>query len=219
MSSPQGWYPDPGGSTGLRWYDGARWTEHVAPRAPLPSGGPTTPDGEALAGWGRRLGAYVIDLLVVTVIGALVGLPWLLDVFDAYGDYWDRLMSTSGELPPPATADLYREIAGPIGALSLVQALVGLVYHVTQWRRRAASLGMRLVGIRIRTWQSPSTLLDWGPILKRWAMFYGVGVLAVIPLLGILASLYVWLAGLWPLWDARRQGLHDKAAGTVVVRS
>jgi hypothetical protein len=28
---PPGWYPDPQGS-GLRWWDGQRWTEHVAHR-------------------------------------------------------------------------------------------------------------------------------------------------------------------------------------------
>lgn len=217
MTSPQGWYPDPGGSTALRWYDGERWTEHLAPlRVPL--GGPTTPDGEPLAGWGRRVGAYLVDVLVVVVVGALLGLPWVLDVVAVYGDYLDALTSGSA-VEPEETVDLYGRLAGPVAGLSLLQLLVGLVYHVGQWRWRAASLGMVLVGIRIRTWESPSRLLDWGPILKRWAMFYGIGALAVIPVFGLLASVYVWLAALWPLWDARRQGLHDKAAGTVVVRT
>ena len=28
---PAGWYADPSGATAQRWWDGGRWTEHVAP--------------------------------------------------------------------------------------------------------------------------------------------------------------------------------------------
>lgn len=35
-----GWYPDPHAAAGLRWWDGVRWTEHVAP-APGAAAGPS----------------------------------------------------------------------------------------------------------------------------------------------------------------------------------
>ena len=45
---PAGWYADPSESTAQRWWDGARWTEHVAP-AVRPYGEPaqsaSVPDG------------------------------------------------------------------------------------------------------------------------------------------------------------------------------
>jgi Protein of unknown function (DUF2510) len=53
MAKGPGWYPDPWGETGLRWWDGTNWTEHVqgqpvAGYAPGPviGGGPlmTSPD-------------------------------------------------------------------------------------------------------------------------------------------------------------------------------
>jgi uncharacterized protein YxjI len=38
-TEPQpGWYPDPSGQHGLRWWDGKQWTENVAPQQPEGSG-------------------------------------------------------------------------------------------------------------------------------------------------------------------------------------
>jgi len=39
---PAGWYPDPSGTPGTRWWDGQGWTEHVQPAAP-PAPPPSVP--------------------------------------------------------------------------------------------------------------------------------------------------------------------------------
>jgi len=44
-----GWYPDPAGSGGQRWWDGIGWTEHVAPAAAPVAAAPVAPAGAAPA--------------------------------------------------------------------------------------------------------------------------------------------------------------------------
>ena len=85
-------------------------------------------------------------------------------------------------------------------------------------RWKAATPGKLMVGTRVRLRDQPGPL-TWGTILKRWLGQYGPTVLGLIPLVGTIASLYQLLDGLWPLWDGRRQALHDKFAGTNVVRA
>lgn len=88
MTDP-GWYPNPTDPGSLRWFDGSVWTEHVAPgsEAPAPSAltlqAPSAPPAVGstppvstfgvpsgvpqLADFGTRLGAYLIDALIVVV--------------------------------------------------------------------------------------------------------------------------------------------------------
>lgn len=70
--TPPGWYPDPQGGGGQRYWDGARWTEQVGP----PAGAPQVAGPQA-AGVGVRFGARLLD-------GLIVGVPLVL-VLSALG--------------------------------------------------------------------------------------------------------------------------------------
>jgi uncharacterized RDD family membrane protein YckC len=67
--------------------------------------------------------------------------------------------------------------------------------------RRGQTLGMMLYGIAVRG-------LDGGPV--------SVGRATIRSAILILASSFL-VDAFWPLWDPRRQALHDKPARTVVV--
>jgi hypothetical protein len=49
-----GWYPDPENPAAVRWYDGARWTDHRAPTPPTQQAPATTPSP-----WSSATGAPI----------------------------------------------------------------------------------------------------------------------------------------------------------------
>jgi uncharacterized RDD family membrane protein YckC len=56
-------------------------------------------------------------------------------------------------------------------------------------------------------------------VAKRYGFIIGLSLLAGIPLVGTLFSFIALINYLWPLWDDKKQALHDKVAGTNVVRT
>lgn len=228
MSTPPGWYPDPQPPPGVppaqRWWDGAAWTEHLAPAAPVaqpsPYAGPaTTPDGEPLAGWGRRLGAYLLDALILLPFMLIASIPFWGQIGDAFGDYWDevtRSIDTGGDAP--SGTELQRELARSFLAIGLIGTAINFVYHVGFLMWKQATPGKLMLGLRVRRREVPGPM-PLGTVLVRWLTQFGPSVLGSIQYVGYLVSTYTLLDGLWPLWDTKRQALHDKAARTNVVRT
>ncbi len=60
--------------------------------------------------------------------------------------------------------------------------------------------------------------MSWGTVLLRWAGQNWYAAFGFVPVLGSLLGLYPLLDVLWPLWDDKKQALHDKVAKTNVVR-
>ena len=221
--TPAGWYddpyPGPYGPGGLRWWDGSQWSEHVAPRPGPPVGAvPTTPDGEVLAGWGRRLAAYLLDGLVLGVLTLLVSFPFVARLVHAFADYVHATVrAQESGAPPPSQLSIYSDQWGAILGIGLVSLLVNLVYQLLFLRWRSATPGKLALGLRVRLREQPGQL-SWATILRRWLAQFGPNVIALVPLVGSLASVYQLVDGLWPLGDRQRQAVHDKFAGTNVVR-
>ncbi len=242
MSAPAGWYPDPqppapGTPPQQRYWDGGTWTQHVAPiaqptDAPQAAGGygtqptqyaagpaaPTTPDGVRLAGWWHRVGAAVIDGLLLSVIVVILAYPFIQDVVSAFGDFFDQAMTAAENgSPTPSTARFESDIAGAALSIAAISLVVNLVYTVVFLSWKQATPGKLAVGLRVRLRETPD--LPLSSILVRWATQSGApGLLGLVPLVGAVTGIYTILDSLWPLWDEKNQALHDKAAKTNVVR-
>jgi uncharacterized RDD family membrane protein YckC len=97
----------------------------------------------------------------------------------------------------------------------IVAALTGPYYVLTEWLTAGQTLGKKALRIRV------VDAVTAGPISARQAIVRWLArfVLWVpLPLLTLGIGLCVALLdALWPLWDDRRQALHDKLAGTMVV--
>ncbi|MGD9961121.1 RDD family protein [Nocardioides sp.] len=189
---------------------------------PVVAAGPRlTPDGQPIGSWGRRLAAYLIDSLVTILVSALVSLPYWRQVFDYVRVVVDDVLAQAdrGVQNPvmPTDSEMFSALWEPFLAIAVIGYLVSLLYHGGFLAWRAATPGKMMLGLQVRLRERPGPL-PWGTILVRWTGQFGVGVLGFLPVVGLVAYLYPWLDGLWPLWDGKRQALHDKLARTNVVR-
>lgn len=142
-----------------------------------------------LAGWWTRGGALAIDLLITASIElGLLLIVWAL-----------------GGAPRWTLAQAERmvfEVGLPVAVLyaPLLLARSG--------QRNGQTFGKQAMGIRvIRQDGLPMTFV---------AALVREGLGRQVPAL-LSSGLYVPVDYLWPLWDARRQALHDKIGRTVVV--
>jgi len=131
-------------------------------------------------GFWKRLVAFLIDSVIVTVAVLLVAVP-------IYGPDYFQLSKEGKTLG----FDLLFQVVVP--------TLVGLAF----WRYRGATPGKMLMSARIvdaNTFGPPST----GKLIGRFFAY-------IVSIVGVFLG-FVWIA-----FDPRKQGWHDKLAGTVVI--
>lgn len=183
------------------------WDDRPPPGAPPPGhpeadprtsygwGDDALPTGTQPATVGKRVGAYIIDMILLTVVfvfvGVLVGL---------------------GSGPVPATPEAIS--AGQSYMYSVITAALTLAYFMLLEASSGQTLAKRMLRIKV-------TMADGSPVtleaaFKRRVLFV-IG--SVIPLVGGLISFAVPLAALITAIqdDPDSQGFHDRWATTRVV--
>jgi uncharacterized RDD family membrane protein YckC len=190
------WSGDQAGLPGVPGYTGpappGAGGQGIAAQAPM-AGRPV------LAGWWRRVGAQLIDGLIITAGAALlfvlITAPFSIGFF------------ASDEVGAVAI------IVGALLALLCV-AVVALLYApALMARTNGQTLGRKATDIRvIRT--------DGRPITFGFAMLREVVVKTL--LFGVVGGMTIGIAQLvdvlWPLWDEENRALHDFIVNTRTVR-
>ncbi|MFE9254800.1 RDD family protein [Streptomyces sp. NPDC006879] len=156
------------------------------------------------AGLGRRLAARLLDSVVYAAVAVAVAVP-LLPRTTAHLEAKIDAAKLQGRTVTVWLLDA--TTAGHLGLVLATLLLFGVVYEALPTAKWGATLGKRLLGLRVRdtTAQQPPS---FGASLRRWLTY------------GVLGSLGVGVLGAaWCLFDRPwRQGWHDKAAGTFVGR-
>jgi uncharacterized RDD family membrane protein YckC len=214
VGAPPGWYPDPSGSGMQRYFDGNTWTAHTAPMTPpTPAWGPRPWKGArygrpeygpgSLAEPGSRLGARLLDALVTLPVFVVVIVTAIAVFAPHFGPLFPKdNPDPNASVPTPGFVWLYVTVFGA----SFFCGLLFFLYEAVATGRYGRTLGKRWMHIR------PVTLagdpLGWGRSFGRAATYTVAGCLSWLGIINYL----------WCLWDADAQCLHDKVAGTLVVR-
>ena len=136
------------------------------------------------AGFWERVGAYIIDVIILGVIGLVIGL-FIGQSRTIYTDssFYTVYFSTS----------------------NLISLVINWLYFAIQESSASqATIGKRALGLKVTSMNGGR--ISFGQASGR---FFGKILSAIILLIGFLMM----------LWDDKKQTLHDKLAGTLVVKS
>ncbi len=161
----------------------------TSPAAPPPSVSPVMD----YASWGTRAVGYIID-------GLLVGAAMLI-LYAMLGGMLTAIAGLGGR-GAAFSMCCFLLLLFPLATL-----LVGLYNRVYLIAQRGYSIGQGIVKVKVV--DANGGLLSQGTALIRLLVQAGMGFVPILPLLDLL----------WPLWDDRRQTLHDKAVNCYVINN
>jgi uncharacterized RDD family membrane protein YckC len=171
----------------------------TAPGYP-PYGYAAPPVGGERAGFGIRLGGYLLDGLLYGLLMAVFIIPGVVMIAASFNDCVtidDEIFCPDGS-PEPAL------IGGGI-ALIVVGFLVVAFIYLRALGKSGQTWGRKIVGIKV-VGESTGEPIGFGRALGRqlFASF--------------ISGQILYLGYLWMLWDDKKQTWHDKVVGSIVVK-
>jgi uncharacterized RDD family membrane protein YckC len=222
-AAPAGWYADPSGQPGHRWWDGTVWLPRSDEATSLPHKWLTTVGGGrfVLASWWRRAVGLLIDGLILYIV--TVALQMAVGVIFSSGPLAFGIFGHPTSLSP--TSRVIFTSAASLG---------GLVYaaiFLTVWGQ---TLGMMAVHARAIDLRSGNPLTPSQAWRRQAAVFFLVSTWSdaaftmnsyshharndppgtLIQLVGFALALATYL---WPLGNSANQTLQDKVVGSMVI--
>lgn len=153
-----------------------------------------------LSSWGRRVGAYLIDGVILWIVGFILNA--------IFGPAFTTTTGICNTSTGYATCTQLHVNGGKFAAVIILDLAVAIAYWVVLiGGRRGQTVGMMALSIAVRDSRG-DTPIGPGRAFVRMIVLTALSLPFGIP----------WLIDvLSPLWDKRRQAWHDHAANSVVV--
>jgi uncharacterized RDD family membrane protein YckC len=177
------------------------WVQPEPVRGPAP--------GFQYAGFWIRLAGYLLDAIPLLVVSLLLLVPLFASAMDVAASVPRPPAGVSVDSPEyriyqQRVAERMTEaMSGMSIAIGFIQ-LFSIAYFVGFWTWRGQTPGMMLLGLRVAR-DTDGANPGFGRSLVRYVGY-------------IVSSIALYIGFIWVAFDPRKQGWHDKMAGTVVVR-
>ncbi|MGH2804702.1 MAG: RDD family protein, partial [Thermoleophilaceae bacterium] len=158
--------------------------------------------GRPLAGWGSRVGATIVDGVIIFIPAAILFFVLVAGAIGLTGDDSDVSVGV---------------VIGSLILWFLIVAAIALLYAPATMARQGAAngqtLGKQMLGIRVVRDGGERMTFGWAALREVVVKGLAVGIASsIIPFIPYLLDV------LWPLWDDQNRALHDMAVQTHVVR-